>query len=351
MANQVEKTTLSPREISAFCTQMSLLVKAGISVQEGIGIMCEDAQSKVEKELLEQILLLVEEGRPLAFALEQTGCFPKYMIDMLEIGETAGRLEEVLDSLTEYYERSQAISKSIRSAVTYPIIMIVMMAVVIGVLVIKVLPIFRQVFAQLGTELSAFSQNVMQFGSVAGAAAGVIIALILLLILAMMVMRTSKKGRESLSHLFSVLPGTRSLSEKISSGRFASAMALMLSSGLDTDQSLEMAQQLIEDPRMQQKVSSLKQHLEDGQSFPEALASTAIFSGVYARMVVVGFRTGAVDAVMSKIARNYEDEVNDKISSIISILEPTLVAILSVIVGMILLSVMLPLMGIMSSIG
>ena len=180
MANQVEKTTLSPREISAFCTQMSLLVKAGISVQEGIGIMCEDAQSKVEKELLEQILLLVEEGRPLAFALEQTGCFPKYMIDMLEIGETAGRLEEVLDSLTEYYERSQAISKSIRSAVTYPIIMIVMMAVVIGVLVIKVLPIFRQVFAQLGTELSAFSQNVMQFGSVAGAAAGVIIALILL---------------------------------------------------------------------------------------------------------------------------------------------------------------------------
>lgn len=145
MAAQLNQKNLSSLQIASFCTQLSLLIKAGISLQEGIHILYEDASSQAEKELLKQILEPIEEGQPLAFSLRQTDAFPQYMVEMVEIGETSGKLEEVLDSLTEYYERSENISKSIRSAVTYPMIMILMMAVVIGVLMIKVLPIFRQV--------------------------------------------------------------------------------------------------------------------------------------------------------------------------------------------------------------
>ena len=234
MAAQLNQKNLSSLQIASFCTQLSLLIKAGISLQEGIHILYEDASSQAEKELLKQILEPIEEGQPLAFSLRQSDAFPQYMVEMVEIGETSGKLEEVLDSLTEYYERSENISKSIRSAVTYPMIMILMMAVVIGVLMIKVLPIFRQVFSQLGTEMSNFSQNIMDFGSIVGMIASVFIGLILLLIIIALVLRMTPSGQKTLSNIFSRLPVIKPLYRKMASGRFASAMALMLSSGLDT---------------------------------------------------------------------------------------------------------------------
>ena len=128
-------------------------------------------------------------------------------------------------------------------------------------------------------------------------------------------------------------------------------MSMMLSSGLDVDQSLDMAANLIDDVKTREKISQMKQKMAEGASFAESLIETQLFSGVYARMITVGFKTGSADAVMKKIAERYEEEIDEAVGKLLGVLEPTLVAILSIIVGMILLSVMLPLMGIMSSIG
>jgi len=350
-ASEKGKRQLSPSEISGFCAQLALIIKAGISVREGISIMIGDSSEGRGKEILHIILSHIEEGRTLAFALEQCGCFPKYVVDMVGIGEASGRLDEVMDSLCAYYERNEAINKSIKNAVTYPMVMIAMMAVVIGVLVVKVLPIFNQVFRQLGSEMSAFSQSIMNFGAVLSRYSMWIVAVILILVLIALILKQTKRGRAALSRFTGSLPLTRRLSAKIAAGRFASAMSLMLSSGLDTDSSLDMAGQLVENEKTKGEIKMLKQLMEDGTSFSDALTRINVFSGVYASMLAVGFKTGAVDTVMKKIAQRYEDEIDTHISNIISVLEPTLVAVLSIIVGMILLSVMLPLMGIMSSIG
>ncbi|WP_312645609.1 type II secretion system F family protein [Hydrogenoanaerobacterium sp.] len=351
VALEKEKRQLTPSEISAFCAQLALIIKAGISVQEGISIMSGDVQDGRGKEVLQTILSHVEEGRTLTFALQQCGRFPKYVVDMVSIGETSGRLDEVMDSLCAYYERNETINKSIKNAVTYPMVMIGMMAVVIAVLVVKVLPIFNQVFRQLGSEMSAFSQGIMNFGAVLSRYSMWIVGFILVLLLIAVLMRRTKNGRAALSRVYDWLPFMRKLSAKIAAGRFASAMALMLSSGLDTDQSLDMAGELIENEKTKAKIVGIKQLMADGASFSNALVQMKVFSGVYASMLTVAFKTGAVDTVMKKIAQRYEEEIDTKISDIISVLEPTLVAVLSIIVGMILLSVMLPLMGIMSSIG
>ena len=126
-------------------------------------------------------------------------------------------------------------------------------------------------------------------------------------------------------------------------------MALTLSSGLNPDQSLELAAALTEDAAFLQKASKCQELLDGGSDFSVALSESGIFSGIYARMVTVGFKTGSLDDVMKKIAVQYEADIDGQISRVIAMLEPTLVAILSVIVGVILLSVMLPLIGIMSS--
>lgn len=350
-AKETTRGQLSANELSAFCAQLALIIKAGISAQEGVSIMMEDAQGGRTKELLQAILSTLEEGSTLRNALDKTGYFPKYMVDMIDIGETSGRLDEVLESLSGYYERSQAISKSVKSAVTYPLVMIVMMAAIIGILIWNVLPIFDQVFRQLGTEMSAFAQGIMDFGRVISRYSVVIIGVILVLIIGWFVMRATKGGRAVLKSWYGSFFATKRIAAKIAAGRFASAMSLMLSSGLDVDQSLDMAGALADDPKTKEKIVLMKSKMQAGSSFADAISSVQMFSGVYARMVTVGFKTGAIDAVMKKIADRYEEEIDDTIAKILGILEPTLVAILSIIVGMILLSVMLPLMGIMSSIG
>ena len=128
-------------------------------------------------------------------------------------------------------------------------------------------------------------------------------------------------------------------------------MYLSLSSGLDTDQSLEMVSQLVEHPATRQKINTLRELTAQGLSFAEAILQTKLFSGIYARMISIGAKTGAMDEVLQQISVQYDEEIEDRMASAISKLEPTLVAILSVAVGLILLSVMLPLMGIMSNIG
>jgi type IV pilus assembly protein PilC len=328
-----------------------MILKAGIPVAEGVSMMLEDLDNREGKQILEKVHEETSMGQPLWMALEAAGYFPKYMVDMTRIGESTGKLDNVMDSLSSYYEREEELAKSIRSAVTYPLVMVAMMLVVITVLVVRVMPIFQRVFESLGSEMTGFSAGVMRFGELAGRYSFVVFAVIAALVIAFFIMRATAGGRATLDRWKATFFATRNLNAKIASGRFASAMSLMLSSGMDTDESLEMVGRLVDNRAMHENIESLKKQMADGATFPDALTNAGIFSGVNARMVAVGFRTGSVDLVMEKLARRYEEEIDAQINGMIAVLEPTLVAILSVIVGVILLSVMLPLMGIMSSIG
>lgn len=349
--NKGTRDILATSEIAAFCTQIAMIMKSGISVGEGLGIMVEDMKTSQGREILEFLRGKVESGSRLHSALEECGKFPKYVVDMTEIGETTGRLEEVMENLTAYYEREEAIARSIRNAVTYPAVMIVMMVAVVGVLIVQVLPVFNRVFQQLGSEMTGFSLAIMQFGQTVSRYAIVIVGVIAALLLIYLILRNTGGGRRTLDKWKSGFFATRRLNAKIASGRFASAMSLMLASGLDTDQSLDMVYKLIENEYLKLKIATCKSYIAEGSNFSDSLVKSNIFTGVYARMINVGFRTGSVDLVMRKLAQRYEEEVDTDIGNIISILEPTLVAVLSIIVGLILLSVMMPLMSIMTTIG
>ena len=144
---------------------------------------------------------------------------------------------------------------------------------------------------------------------------------------------------------------TRKLLQDIEIERFASGMVLTLSSGMDTYEGLSLVQKLADSDEMKDKIEKCRELLLDGDSFPEALEKTDIFTSFYSQMISVGFKSGSMDQAMKQVAERIEKETEKKIYSLISILEPTLVIILSIIVGMILLSVILPLMGIMTTIG
>ena len=346
-----DQKRLSNQEIASFCNQTALLFQAGITPIESISILRSDTKSEQGRELLDNILTVCRQGEPFHCALAATGVFPDYVLHTLALGEESGNLDVCMLSLAAYYEKEDNISEGIKNAVTYPFLMIAMMLVVIFVLISKVMPIFNQVFVELGSEMTGFAASLLHLGeNLNRYSLFVLIFLFVLFILYVLATKTSF-GRRIMTRFLHVFPLTKSFYESVACQRFASGMALCLSSGMDTYTSLDMVSQLVGSHKMRDKIAACKEAIHAGSNLAEALSGSAIFNNLYSQMVAVGFKSGNVDTVLSKIADNYEKTTDKKMQSIISVLEPTLVIILSIIVGLILLSVILPLMGIMSSIG
>ncbi|MBQ6814910.1 MAG: type II secretion system F family protein [Lachnospiraceae bacterium] len=341
---------LPPDEIASFCGQISLILQAGIPLYDGMETLVESCEDKEAKEAFKQLAADVVETGMLYEAVKNAGFFPKYMVNMIHIGEESGKLDEVLRALNAYYEREAKIKKSIKSAITYPILLVVMMAAVIALLVTNVLPIFEKVFNNMGTEISNTGKSIMNAGMLVGNIAFVITGIVLVLILAIYIANALGYG-EALKRLSFKLPLLRGLSKKMSAGRFASVLSMMISSGYSLEKALELAPGIVTDVAARDKIEKCGNLLKEGKSFTEALEEIKMFDGMQNRMINVGFKAGQLDAVMDKMTKIYEDEVDSSIEKLLSYIEPTLVAILSIIIGGILVSVMLPLTSIMSSIG
>lgn len=341
---------LSNQEIASFCGQSAMLFHAGITPLESMGILLNDSNTTEGREIIRQIANTCKKGESFSKSLDFSGVFPDYVIHMISIGEESGNLDNVMQSLSDYYEREEYISDSIKSAISYPFIMIGIMLLVIFVLLGKVMPIFNQVFIQLGSQMSGISATLLHLGNSLNQYSLIFVLILLAFVLLYLLCTKTKKGRLLTRNFLSVFPLTRSFYEQLAAGRFASGMALTIGSGMDTFSSLDMVSHLTEHKGMQEKIEVCKKSLNDGANFSEALSTSGIFSNLYSRMVAVGFRTGSIDIVLHKIADYYDKATEKKIRSIISLLEPTLVIVLSIIVGLILLSVIFPLMGIMSSI-
>lgn len=340
--------TLSASELSMFSGQLALTVKTGIPISESMMILKEDAETPAAAQLFGDILSKLELGQDLASSLKDTGAFPAYMIQMIEIGEASGRLDQVLTSLETYYDREDNLAKSIKSAVTYPAIMLCILLAVILVLVIKVLPIFNDVFVSLGGTMSPLATMAMNLGSIISRYSLILIGIIVIIAVAIIVMRLTEGGRNTIRRIGQKM--FKKLSTKMESGKFASGMALMLASGIDINKAVEYTIPLIKNPEMNKKVNELYTSMEQGESFTEGVQKTKIFTGMQARMLGLGFKSGNFDEVMEQIANHYEEEVDNRLDNLISVIEPTMVAVLCVIVGLILMSAMLPLLGVMTSI-
>ncbi len=342
------KLRLSNEELSVLCEQVALVLRAGLPVHDGVEALCENYKGTRFEKGFETLSITVMETGSLTTGFKEAGLFPDYLIAMTDIGEKTGELDNVMEELSLYYEREAANRRSIKSALFYPLLLIVMMALIIGVLVTQVLPIFDNVYGSFATDSSAGWMKVaVNFGKITLIVAGVLLLLVLLLLLVIKLDGSQKV----LQWLQNTIKPLRRLEQKLSASRFASTLGMMLRSGFPLEESMELIENLFTNKRLKNRVSQCREKMEEGVSFPDAVAETGIFEPLHCRMISVGFRAGQTDRVMSKLAALYDEEVNTQIGHLVSIIEPSLVALMSVIIGAILMAVMLPLLSIMSSIG
>ena len=289
-----EKKLLSNEEIASFCSQAAMLFQAGIPPVEGMAILQSDAQSPEGKAIFEEILTVCRQGESFHKALEATKVFPDYCLHMIALGEESGNLDVCMSSLADYYEKEDAIAGSIRDAVTYPFIMIAMMAAVIVVLVSRVMPIFEQVYIELGSEMTGFAASLLRLGNHLNRYSFIFVSILCILLLLYLFSTRTQTGKRVTARFLNWFPLTRRFYESVACERFAS--------GMDTYSSLDMVAALVGNEKMKQKILSCKEAINAGANFAEALTGAGIFNHLYSQMVSVGFRSGNVDVVLKKIA-------------------------------------------------
>lgn len=342
------KNKLTTRELSSFCGQMGMLLHSGISTAEGLHILCDESKTDTDREILTPLIRSVEENGSLSQALEESGIFPGSMTAYVRTGEETGCLDEIMASLSAHYEQEEEISGQIRSAVTYPLIMLGMMVVVILVLLIKVLPVFQQVFNQMGLEMNGVSRGLLNAGNVISRYSAVFLILAAVLIGCILFFSLTEKGRVQLRRIVTHLPVFREIPVAMDYSRLSQGLSLGLRSGLSPETSLELTKDLLSQPEILEKIEKASALLDSGETFSSALTGSGLFGGMEGRLITISFYSGSSDETFRRLSRQYTEKSTDLISQAVSIVEPTIVILLSLLVGLVLLSVMMPLLGILS---
>lgn len=344
---------LTYSQVEFLCEQLAMILGSGMSVSEGLGLLCADSDDRVLVSACNEISSEVDRGEPLSQAMRSTGRFPEYAVDMVALGEMSGKLEDVLRGLAEYYEERDEIRRMLRSAVLHPMVLLLMMTVVIIVLVVMVIPMFGDIFSQFDSSVSATVQHTVDMAY----QAGLIIMIVLLAIIAASavtaVLSAVRKSGGGTRRLFSILPFTRGISEKLALADLTKAVCVTVSAGVSPAEMMLHSdiKSFITDGRIKKKYEDCEKRVIKGESFPDAIISSGFLPPLYARSLKLGYSSGSFESVWRRISGAYSEAASRSLMNITAVIEPAIIIILGLIIGAILLMLMIPLMNIMSVLG
>lgn len=342
-------TVISNERLASVTLELSMLLHAGVGVSDALDLL---AKEKDYASLLGDMARWADDGTSLAECFKRSGKFPSYVCGLVEVGERAGRTEEALLSLSRYYESRVRMDRRVRSALLYPAVMLVLMLVVIGVLLVKVLPIFDDVYASLGGQLTGVAGGLLVIGRWLDQAMPVIWAILAVLVVFFFAFAAIGGFRAKVLAFWRSRRGDKGLFRQMNTARLVQALSMGMSSGLGAEESLSLAAELLTDvPDAKERCLACLARLEQGENFGEAMNSSGLLSPSSVRFLELGQRSDAMDSAMEKLAEDLTEESEYAIEAMVGRIEPALVLVCSLLVGLILLSVMLPLMHIMSAIG
>lgn len=345
---------LGSNALSAFCESMAIMYSAGIQSDEAVSLLAENMEDAAFKDACIHVYSGLISGKSLGTSLEDAYRFPSHLVDMVKAGEHSGRLENVLRSLAKHYDEEDRLYMKAKSAIAYPAALLGVMSVVLLFTVIVTLPVFIDVYEGLSGNLTTGSFSYVSVSILIGWVALVVTLACTALVLIGMGVASTADGRQLLVRLFEKAPFTRTPLRQMSLARFTAALATFVSAGIDSDSAMRRAVPLIDNPRLREQLEQAYSEMTDpssAKSLSQAIFDNGVFDPIYARMLVVGTRSGSLETVLSSLSSTFFDDAIAQIDGIIDGVEPTLAAFLTVSVGATLIAVMLPLIGIMGSIG
>ncbi len=345
------KRMLNSDEISYFCYQLAMILDSGVPLYDGLLVLSAEMREKSSAEandLMDEIVNYLAEEMPLYSAMEKTGVFPVYCIKSVMAGELSGRLYQALSELAEYYEKDSIMHENVRSAVSSPLIMLVISIIIITVLIVKILPMFSDIFSNSAPELYGVISKSVEIAAIAGAVM-LVICIICAAASAVLYFMWQYGGEGKAAVLVSKLPVIGKASRAISLARFSGAVSMMLGSGLSPAEAMQNVRGISSDPNINKKIDDCADMVMNDVPFSDALEKTELLPVFYAQTLRVSYRSGSFDTAWKKITAKLTAEADTRLEHLIALAEPVLTAILTAASGVIMLTVMIPLMNIMSA--
>lgn len=345
------KITLSSKDIAILCRQLSSMLASGVTLVKALNILYLQMEKKNIKECIKKLYESVQRGDQFSEGIRKMGTvFPEIMISMVEAGEASGKLDLVIAKLADQFEKDTKLKSKVRSAMTYPIILVIMAIAVVLVLVTQVLPIFMGMFADSGTELPLPTKILVGFAAVVKGYWYLIIIGIIALVLIIKSYLTTESGLRKWHELQLRIPIINSTITKICAVRFTRTLSTLLSSGMSLLQALEIVIKVVGNRVLMDGLNVTKEDIRRGMSLSQSLRKVSILPPMVYSMIGIGEESGTIENMLEKCAEYYDDEVENAIQKLMTMMEPLLIIIMGGVVGFIIIAMILPIVGLYGTI-
>ena len=333
------------KELAVFTRQFSVMIDAGLPLVQCLEVLAGQQENKVFQKVLTGTRGAVEGGSTLSAAMRQYDkVFDALYVNLVEAGETGGILDTILQRLSSYIEKNVKLKRAVRSALVYPVAVLLVAGGVITLLLWKVVPIFATLFLGLGVNLPLPTRIVIAMSNFVGSIFGAMILVFLIgAAIGLKVWYGTPAGRMAIDRVLLKMPLVGILLRKIAVARFTRTLGTLISSGVPILEGLEITARTAGNAVIEKALMEVRKGLEAGRNLADPLKDTDVFPGMVTQMIGVGEQTGAMDAMLQKIADFYEDEVDAAVKDLLSALEPMMIVFLGVVVGGIVISMYLPL--------
>jgi type IV pilus assembly protein PilC len=336
------------KDLAIFTRQFSVMIDAGLPLVQCLEILAQQQENKYFQQVLMQVRQDVEEGSTLAAAMgRHPRVFDQLYTNMVEAGETGGILDLILQRLSTFIEKIVKLKRDVISAMIYPVAVILLAIVAVAVIMVVVIPQFQNIFLGLlgpGEQLPLPTRIVVGISSfLAGWGGLTILAVIIASTVSIRFYYKTPQGRKNIDSILLKLPIIGMIFRKIAVARFSRTLSTLLSSGVPILQSLDITARTAGNVIIEEAIIKVRNGVERGESFVEPLKATEVFPHMVAQMIGIGEQTGALDAMLGKIADFYEQEVDAAIANLLTMLEPAMIAFLGVTIGSIVIAMYLPL--------
>jgi type IV pilus assembly protein PilC len=341
-----------PKTLAVFTRQFSVMIDAGLPLVQCLEILANQQEHKNFQKILLQVRQDVEAGSTLADAMRRhPKAFDNLYVNMIAAGEAGGILDTILQRLSVYIEKAVKLRNQVRAAMIYPATVIIIAAIVVAVILLKVIPTFAALFTSLGAELPLPTRIVINASNFLARYWWAFLALIAAGVFAFRRYYATYRGRRVVDGALLKAPILGMILRKIAVARFCRTLATLTSSGVPILESLDITARTSGNAIVEDAIIGVRKSVEGGKTIVEPLRESGVFPNMVVQMIGVGEQTGALDAMLNKIADFYEDEVDVAVQGLVKLLEPVMIFILGVIIGGIVIAMYLPMFTLINKIG
>lgn len=334
---------VKPRDLSVFCRQFVSITQAGVPMKEALQMMTEQTENKWLKKATSDVLLNVEKGNTLADSMAAIpDVFPPMLVNMVHAGESSGSLEMSFDRMATHFEKEAKLKATIRKATIYPIILIFAVIGVVAVMLLYVIPIFIDMFADLDIEMPALTMGVMNLSKWTASHWYIILAVVAAVVAAHRLIYNTDQGRLKIDYIKMKIPLFGKLTVKTACAQFARTMSTLMGAGISTTECLDTCTKIINNIHYKNALQKAKEEVMKGIPLSEPLAASEVFPPMVCHMTGIGEETGNMEEMLNKLADYYDEEVEITTQSVLAAMEPLIIVFMALIVGTLVIAVIMP---------